>query len=362
MREKINFPSIVAVDLFCGAGGLTHGLLNSGIDVRLGVDLDPACQFAYETNNNPAIFMKRSITEVTKDDLNHVFNDAPITLLAGCAPCQTFSKYNQKASSSDERWWLLSEFGRLVKETLPSLVTMENVPGLIKQDVFVKFKAQLEALGYYVSTQVVDCTQYGIAQQRQRLVLLASKFGMIDLVSSKKYKPQTVYDIIGKLSKLNAGTTDKKDPLHRSAKLSEKNQQRIKVSTPGGSWRDWPEELIAECHKKESGKTYGGVYGRMRWGAPAPTMTTQFYGFGNGRFGHPEQHRGLSLREGAMLQSFPQNYQFLDPTIPFSISSVGRMIGNAVPVRLGEVIGESLIAHVNLFSKKVLKINSVFIH
>ena len=117
--------------------------------------------------------------------------------------------------------------------------------------------------------------------------------------------------------------------------------KRIKASKPGGTWKDWPEDLVAKCHTKESGKSYGGVYGRMEWDKPAPTMTTQCFGFGNGRFGHPSQHRAISLREAAIFQTFPKDYQFCDGE--FSIKSVGKMIGNAVPVRLGEVVGLSLL-------------------
>ena len=120
----------------------------------------------------------------------------------------------------------------------------------------------------------------------------------------------------------------------------------MRNSKPGGSWRDWPECLIAECHKKSSGNTYGSVYGRMEWDKPAPTITTQCYGFGNGRFGHPEQNRALTLREAAILQSFPNNYKFVKDGSNFSMRQIGTLIGNAVPVKLGEIIGKSIIKHI----------------
>ena len=125
--------------------------------------------------------------------------------------------------------------------------------------------------------------------------------------------------------------------------------QRIKASRPGGSWRDWDEDLVADCHKKGSGKTYPSVYGRMSWDELAPTMTTQFYGFGNGRFGHPEQNRALSLREGAILQSFPRSYKFARKGEQIFRKTVGRLIGNAVPVKLGEAIGKSILRHIGEF-------------
>jgi len=122
--------------------------------------------------------------------------------------------------------------------------------------------------------------------------------------------------------------------------------KRIKASTPGGTWRDWPKTLVAECHKKHSGDTYPSVYGRMEWDTPSPTITTQCFGYGNGRFGHPEQDRAITLREAAILQTFPHNYHFLRAGEAVRFSVLGRLIGNAVPVRLGEVVGETLIKHV----------------
>ncbi len=346
-KIKNNHRTVTAVDLFCGAGGLTSGLAKSGINVKLGIDIDPACEYPYSANNK-ADFMLKSVDDVTASELLVAYDGSDIKLLAGCAPCQTFSLYNQKANSSDKRWWLLLQFSRLIKETKPELVTMENVPGLIDQDVFKQFVDELLKRNYYVEYKVVNCADYGLPQQRSRLVLLASKLGPITLLSSKQLhrKRKTVMDAIGTLPPIEAGQKDNKDPLHQCSSLSEINYQRMLASKPGGTWRDWPQELVANCHKKKSGKTYPSVYGRMRWEKPAPTITTQFFGFGNGRFGHPEQNRAISLREGAILQSFPQKYKFTAPGEPISTKVLGRLIGNAVPVKLGEVIGKSILKHV----------------
>jgi len=137
------------------------------------------------------------------------------------------------------------------------------------------------------------------------------------------------------------------DKLHRTASLSEINLKRIKASVPGGTWKDWPEELRCACHKKDSGQTYTSVYGRMSWDKIGPTMTTQFFCYGTGRYGHPEQDRALSLREGALLQTFPRDYEFFPPDVTdYCMRDVARHIGNAVPVRLGEIIGESIRHHI----------------
>lgn len=339
---------IKAVDLFCGAGGLTHGLERSGIDVVAGYDIDASCRYAYETNNN-AVFLKKSVTDIEADELLSYFGDAEYSLLAGCAPCQPFSTYSRGKANpdKDERWSLLMSFESHIRSTLPDFVTMENVRGLMKQQIFFDFIESLTNLGYHTDYKVVFCPDYGMAQRRERLVLLASRLGEIKLIEPTHNKETYVKtkDIIRRVKPISAGESDPKDLLHRSSALSELNMKRIRASKPGGSWRDWPEELVADCHKKDSGKTYSSVYGRMSWDDLAPTITTQCTGFGNGRFGHPEQDRAISLREAAMLQSFPKSYKFWPKQVPLETRAVSRMIGNAVPVRLGEVVGESIKKH-----------------
>jgi DNA (cytosine-5)-methyltransferase 1 len=340
--------SIRGVDLFCGAGGLTKGLEAAGIDVRLGVDIDPACEYPY-TANNKASFLLKSVEGITAADFSEIFDGARFKLLAGCAPCQPFSTYSRVWScSSDERWNLLGHFSRLVRETRPHLVTMENVPPLEHEGVFSDFVAVLENEGFEVFHGVANCSDYGVPQQRQRLVLLASKLGSIGLIgpTTPEGRRVTVRKAIGDMPSLEAGGVYEDDPLHQACELSPLNLKRIRASVPGGTWRDWDKNLRAKCHRKASGKTYSSVYGRMTWDAPSPTMTTQYYGFGNGRFGHPEQDRAISLREGAILQSFPKTYKFVPKDEPIHRKTIGRLIGNAVPVKLGNAIGKSIVRHV----------------
>jgi DNA (cytosine-5)-methyltransferase 1 len=139
---------------------------------------------------------------------------------------------------------------------------------------------------------------------------------------------------IAYLEPLAAGEKSKTDKLHLCSKLSNLNLKRIRAAKPGGTWRDWPPELIAKCHTKKTGKSYPSVYGRMEWDKPSPTITTQCFGFGNGRFRHPEQDRAITLREAALLQTFPANYQFIDPNENLVAIPIGRLIGNAVPINL----------------------------
>jgi DNA (cytosine-5)-methyltransferase 1 len=222
---------------------------------------------------------------------------------------------------------------------------MENVPTVAKHVVFHDFVRSLKELGYHVWFDVVDSAKYGVPQMRRRMVLLASLHGPISISEPTHLKPITVRQAIGRLRPLSAGETAPRDKLHISSKLSDKNLARIQASRPGGTWRDWPPHLVADCHRAESGRTYPGVYGRMEWDKPAPTMTTQCFGFGNGRFGHPEQDRAISLREAAILQSFPRNYAFIPPGGEVQLKALGRLIGNAVPVDLGRAIARSIKSH-----------------
>lgn len=348
-RAKRLDRDVVCVDLFCGAGGLTHGLIDAGVRVVAGVDLDKACEHPYTANHAGVAFHKYDVAKLQATQIAEWFGDASVRVLAGCAPCQPFSSYSQRYETvGTERWSLLNHFARLVRELMPDIVTMENVPTVTRHKVFDDFVAALQAHGYVVWFKVIDCAEYGLPQRRRRTVLLASLHGEIKLRDPDASAAKTVADALKGLRVLRHGGSDEEDPLHTAAGLTPLNYERIKVSKPGGSWRDWPKHLIAKCHRKKTGKTYPGVYGRMKWNEPAPTLTTQFYGFGNGRFGHPSQARGLSLREGAILQGFPGDYSFVDKGGPIELKVLGRLIGNAVPVQLGRVIGESIIEHVNL--------------
>lgn len=340
---------IAAVDLFCGVGGLTHGLQLAGIPVIAGIDIEQSCQYAYEHNNN-AQFVLRDVTQITGDELSAYYPNDTVKVLVGCAPCQPFSNYSlryNKQGKKDDKWRLLYYFADLVESIMPEIVSMENVPQLSGEQVFFDFVERLHTLGYQCSWQIVNCAEYCVPQSRKRLVLLASRLGEIKLIPPllDEAHYRTVRDAIGMLPRIKAGETDPNDPLHRASKLSEVNKKRIRQSVPGGSWHDWSDDLKLPCHKRESGKGYRGVYGRMEWDKPSPTITTQYYGYGNGRFGHPEQNRALSMREGALLQSFPRAYEFIDPEKHENNRSIGIHIGNAVPVELGRAIGISILQH-----------------
>lgn len=340
------------VDVFCGAGALTHGFILEDFDVVAGIDADDSCKYAYEANNPGAQFIHKRVEDITANDIESLYNEGHIKILVGCAPCQPYSPYTKRVEDKDEKWKLLPRFADLICETKPEIVSMENVPDLATHNegkLYADFIERLEAEGYHLTDyEKIYCPEYGIPQHRERLVLLASQYGDIEILDKTHLSPadyETVEDTIGHLDPIKAGETSESDPLHKASGLSDLNLKRIKASKPGGTWRDWPKELVADCHRKQSGKGYVSVYGRMEWGKPAPTITTQFYGFGNGRFGHPEQNRAISLREGALLQTFPEDYEFVAPGDPIYFTVIGKLIGNAVPVKLGQVIAESIRHH-----------------
>ena len=333
-----------AVDLFCGAGGLSYGMQRAGIRICAGVDLDPDCRYPFERNVK-ARFLERDIADLGHRTIRSMFPKGSVKILAGCAPCQPFSSYTQ--GDGHDRWTALSRFGELVDKVRPDIVTMENVPGLTKYRIFKKYIGVLDRAGYEHDHKIVNCVEYGVPQTRRRLVLLASRHGKITVMRGTRAgkPPVTVRATIGGLERLGAGMTSRSDRLHKSSGLSPRNMRRMRRSAQGGTWRDWDSRLRSRCHKRNRGSSYGSVYGRMSWDRPAPTITTQFYGFGSGRFGHPRQNRALSLREGALLQTFPRKYSFLERNEAASFKRIGKLIGNAVPVKLGTAIGRCITSH-----------------
>ena len=342
----INLTASV-VDLFCGAGGLTYGFILEGMGVNAGIDVDPACRYPYEYNNS-ATFLERDISSLPADDVISLFPPGDLRILAGCAPCQQFSTYTQaRKPQSEPKWSLLRKFGDIIEATAAPVVTMENVALLRRHQVYEDFIGRLRTMGYHVAEQEVNCADYGVPQSRRRLVVLASTYGEIDLVAATHDETtyETVRSTIVDLPAIAAGVPCPGDPLHRASSLSETNLRRIRSSRPGGTWRDWDAELRASCHSRASGNTYPSVYGRMEWDKPSPTVTTQCHGYGNGRFGHPDQDRAISLREAALLQTFPPDYVFFAEEREITYSTAGRLIGNAVPVKLARAIARSIRHH-----------------
>lgn len=351
LARRVEDSPISAVDLFCGAGGLTHGLLQAGIRVNAGIDIDKHAAHAYVANNPGAEFLNWDLTSQASASIAELFDPGRIRLLAGCAPCQPFSKLTN-GRGRHKAWDLLDYFGRFIDDIRPELVTMENVPELAERGkpVLDRFLAVLERNDYEFDSAIVRCEQYRIPQIRRRFVLLASRLGTIGIPEGTARYPnqwKTVEQAIGHLPPVASGESCPDDRLHTAAQLSEMNMRRIKA-TPhdGGTQRDWPEELLLDCHRKQSGKSFYQIYGRMWWNRPSPTMTTLCTGLGNGRFGHPAQDRAITHREAALLQSFPEGYDFWPGGEKLNKSAVSRLIGNSVPPKLARALGSALLEHV----------------
>ncbi len=337
---------MIAVDLFCGAGGLTRGLRNAGISVVLGIDNDETCRLTYEYNNRPTEFLCSDLRAVDAKDIQRRLTGriGPL-LLAGCAPCQPFSTHQRSAQADDERY-LLREVARITANLQPEWVFIENVPGLARVrgfSTYSRFKSALVDQGYKFVDGTVDAKWYGVPQNRRRLVLVASRVGEPSLpgpTHGKGKSPyRTVRDAIEHLPKLTAGQRHPTVPNHGAADLAAVNLRRLQLTPPDGGGRmNWPKSIALNCHKGREG--HEDVYGRMRWDAPAPTLTCRCFSISNGRYGHPEQDRAISLREAASLQSFPEDYQFFGSTQ----RDLGAQIGNAVPVGLAEAIGRHILS------------------
>jgi DNA (cytosine-5)-methyltransferase 1 len=313
------------VDLFCGIGGLSYGFRREGFPVVAGIDTDARCAYAYEANTG-ARFLHRDVATVSPADVRALYR-------------------NGKARG--ERWRLLGAFADLVVGVEPDVVTMENVPQLLRHSEFARFVRALEGAGYWPTWYLARGPEYGVPQRRTRLVLFASRLGMIELLPPTHGPDDlpTVRQAIGRLPAIVAGGRDPRDKLHRARDLRAVNRSRIAATGPGGWWRDWDDSLKLACHRKASGATYRSVYGRMEWDRPAPTITTQCIGLGNGQFGHPEQDRAISLREAALLQTFPRRYRFTPPGADVPMHVAALQIGNAVPVRLGQIVARSIKRH-----------------
>lgn len=340
---------IEAIDLFCGIGGLTYGLQQAKIKVIAGLDNDESCAYSYTTNNDGTDFICTDVSKYNFEAMKKMYSKGSIKVLAGCAPCQTFSTHAHKVKNkeNDKRWNMIGHFFRGIKEIEPDIISMENVRGITKTDIFSKFVKNIESMGYKVSYEVINCADYGIPQNRNRLVFLASKLGDIAVPTKTHSKENRVaiQEIIKDLPKIKSGETHPNDKVHVSRNLMDINIKRIRQSKQGGTWRDWDKKLLPNCYKKASGQTYSTVYGRMSWDKVSPTITTQFSSYGSGRFGHPEQDRAISVREGALLQTFPEEYDFGKEIRTVEVS---RHIGNAVPPKLGFIIGNTIVQHLEV--------------
>lgn len=336
-----------AVDFYCGAGGLTRGLLDAGIDVIAGIDEDERCRRTYEHNNHPTPFIQADVRSLSVQDVRRLIVGVPRRelLFAGCSPCQSFSAHGRSNGRRPDGS-LLTAFGKFVAALRPGQVLVENVPGIRRVGGFSAYRRFIGMLGengYTYVDAVLDAKVYGVPQTRRRFILIATR-GLEPTLPKpthgKHLAPyNTVADAISHYPPIEAGEHHPYVANHLSSTLSPVNLKRLR-STPrdGGDRRSWPSQLVLNCHAGDhDGHT--DVYGRMFWDKPAPTLTGKCQSLSNGRYGHPTQDRAISLREAASIQSFDDDYVFYG-----GLQTIALHIGNAVPVRLADVLGTHLLS------------------
>lgn len=337
-----------AVDFFCSGGGMTCGLKQAGINVIAGIDNDPECQETYEKNNPGAKFLLEDVFDLKERTLQRRLNlkrNDDDLILIGCSPCQFWSIIRTNKTKSEKSKNLLIEFKRFVDFFNPGYVLVENVPGILARKKESGLEAFIESLkknGYAVHYEVVNMNDYGVPQNRRRFSLIATRLQDTPIKPIPSKRRLLLKDVLGKengFPRIVAGTRDKTKFQHTAASLSDKNIQRLKkTKKDGGSWLDWSKDPALK-RKSYKGSEFKDNYGRMSWNKPAPTMTTKFISISNGRFAHPEENRGISVREGATIQTFPKTYEFKAK----SLGMISRIIGNAVPPKFAESLGKSLV-------------------
>ncbi len=345
-----------AIDLFSGAGGLSQGLKSAGFRVIGAVELDATAAETYRLNHPRVQLWEKDVKRVAATEVKKALRLKPgrLDVLAGCPPCQGFSSMrtlNGRRRIVDDANDLLFEFVRFVRALRPKIVMMENVPALARNHRLVTFQKKLERLGYRCTHAVVDAADYGVPQHRRRLIFLASRVGRVGLPKKAK-RTRTVRVAISRLEAPGAS----KDPLHA---VPESRQPRIRelirhIPADGGSRKDAPAKFRLDCHRGFDG--FSDVYGRMKWDAPSPTITGGCHNPSKGRFLHPTHDRAITLREAALLQSFPKGYRF---SLIRGKEHAALLIGNALPPalirRVAVSLSKALDAHVQGQSQKKRK-------
>jgi len=344
-----------AVDFFCSGGGMSYGMQKAGVNILAGIDFDINCKETYEANIGENKFIHADVSTLQVEDLQQHLNlqqNDDNLILIGCSPCQFWSIIPTKKEKSEQSKDLLKEFRRFVEFFNPGYVVVENVPGVERRKAesgLEDFIIWLENHDYIVHAAIHEVSEYGVPQHRKRFTLIANRVSD-NIIEPLKYlgKKLNVEDVIGEKNgfpKISHGHKDMSDFLHTTAGLRQLNLDRLAVTPHSGGTRMeyvFDEKLAVPCHY---GKTdsFKDIYGRMWWDRPAPTITTKFFNISNGRFAHPDEDRAISLREGAVLQSFPKTYKFKGT----SVANIARMIGNAVPPTYAKAVGLAIINNHN---------------
>jgi len=352
----------IGLDLFSGCGGVTHGFIDAGIEVRLGIDFLSDVKNTYEKNNSAELLVADIKDLSTFDILNRLnVAEGDNLIISSCAPCQPFSLKNSKRvlnGYSDPRADLGFELVRIIRELdaqniKASGILIENVPDYVKSPVWGFIKTELTRLGFSLSSRIINCAEYGVPQNRNRFIALGIRAHKYLTYPEKTHGSgllpfKTVREAFVGLAKIEPGSSCEVMPNHRARDLTEINRRRIaSVPHDGGSRDSFPDDLVLECHKKCDG--HKDVYGRMKYDAPSPTITTRCVSITNGRYGHPVEDRAITVREAARLQTFPDDFIFHGNSMEID----SKMVGNAVPVLVAKIMGEHLIKSINTLCPKI---------
>jgi DNA (cytosine-5)-methyltransferase 1 len=340
--------ALEVVDFFCGCGGTSAGLRAAGMRILAGLDMEHDSAQTYRANFSDAAFIERDIRDVDPGEISAAIDRTPGArlVMSACAPCQPYTNFFRKSASRRPERTLLLRLLPFLDHLTPDYVFVENVPGLHKvpgSSTFNRFVAGLRRRNYKLAWRVVDCRAYGVPQRRRRLVLLASRHGPI-VIPAPSHGPgakpySTVRDWIARYPPIRHGEQHLVIPNHQAALLTDLNLERLRATPEGGGRADWPERLRLSCHAEHRG--HSDVYGRMAWDSTAPVLTTKCTSISNGRYGHPDQDRPISVREAAALQTFSDDFVFVG-----KIKSTTRQVGNAVPVLLARAMGAAFIQDV----------------
>ncbi|MEE9965099.1 MAG: DNA cytosine methyltransferase [Propionicimonas sp.] len=333
-----------AVDLFSGAGGATQGLIDAGFDVVGAVEFDATAAATYRLNHKSTQLWERDIRNVSAAEVKRELGlkTGDLTLLKACPPCQGFSTLAEgRIQGDDPRNDLVIHTVRFVRALRPRAVLVENVPGLSRDRRSTELLAALNRMGYNARAYYVNAVEFGVPQRRKRLIILALRGKRTPLPQSlTTTDPETPVTVRDAFRQLEADTPAN-DPLGTHRILPEMVLRRVQAIPAGGNRHDLPEHLQLDCHKKLAADKKSGAsgsYGRLRWDEPAPTMTTRCTTPACGSFLHPEEHRPITLREAAAIQTFPPDYKFAGTR-----SAIERQIGNAVPVLMAARIASALL-------------------
>ena len=332
MKNKTYIKAVTAIDVFCGAGGLTEGLKQAGFKVIGAIEKELLAADVYKLNHPEVHLWNEDIKKITGKEIKRILRikKGELDLLAGCPPCQGFSSIRTKNGAyriEDKRNDLVFDMLELVKDLMPKAVMIETVPGLTYDRRMKKILSFLKCLSYHIddeTVQIHDVSEYGVPQRRKRMILITGFNLKIHFA-----KPEKTITNVRKALQDVPPPGHGNDPLHDYyIKRSERIEKLISlIPKNGGSRSDLPKQYWLPCHLRYP-KGFKDVYGRMKWETVAPTITGGCISPSKGRFLHPEEDRAITLREALLLQTFPKDYKF-----PLNIARdrIALMIGNALP-------------------------------